>query len=45
MPQLQRLSLYETPVEDMAVLGKLTELVELSLSGNDHARHMEVLGL
>lgn len=44
MPQLQRLSLYETPVEDMAVLGKLTELVELSLSGNDHARHMEVLG-
>ncbi len=44
MPQLQCLSLYETPIEDLAVLEKLPELVELSLSGNENAKHIEVVG-
>ena len=44
MPQLQCLSLYETPVEDLAVLEKIPELVELSLSGNENAKHIEAVG-
>ena len=44
MPQLQCLSLYETPIEDLAVLEKLPELVELSLSGNENAKHIEAVG-
>ena len=44
MPQLRCLSLYETPVEDLAVLEKLPELVELSLSGNENAKHIEAVG-
>ena len=44
MPQLQCLSLYETPVDDLAVLEKLPELVELSLSGNENAKHIETVG-
>lgn len=37
-------SLYETPIEDLAVLEKLPELVELSLCGNENAEHIEVVG-
>ena len=44
MPQLQCLSLYETPIEDLAVLEKLPELVELSLCGNENAKHIEAVG-
>lgn len=44
MPQLQCLSLYETPIEDLAVLEELPELVELSLSGNENAKHIETVG-
>ena len=44
MPQLQCLSLYETPIDDLAVLEKLPELVELSLSGNENAKHIEAVG-
>ncbi|MDE7270798.1 MAG: hypothetical protein K2N81_10050, partial [Acetatifactor sp.] len=44
MTQLQCLSLYETPIEDLAVLEKLPELVELSLSGNENAKHIEAVG-
>lgn len=44
MPQLRCLSLYETPVEDLAVLENLPELVELSLSGNENAKNIEVVG-
>ena len=44
MPQLERLSLYETEVEDLAVLENLQGLVELALSGNSHARNMEIVG-
>ena len=44
MSQLQRLSLYETPIEDLAVLENLPELVELALSGNENAKHIEAVG-
>ena len=44
MSQLQCLSLYETPIEDLAVLEKLPKLVELSLSGNENAKHIEAVG-
>lgn len=44
MPQLKCLSLYETPMEDLAVLEHLSELVELSLCGNKNAKHIEAVG-
>lgn len=44
MSQLECLSLYQAPVEDLAVLENLPELVELSVGGNKEARHIEVIG-
>lgn len=44
MPQLECLSLFMTPVDDMAVLENLTKLRELSLAGNQGAAHMETVG-
>jgi len=44
MPQLKRLSLYNTPVDDLAVLKKLPGLVELALGGNEGAKNIEAVG-
>lgn len=44
LPQLERLSLYHSPLEDLAVLAKLTDLVELAIAGNSGARNLEVIG-
>lgn len=44
MPQLECLSLYRTPVEDLAVLENLTSLVELALYGNREAKNLETVG-
>lgn len=41
---MRYLSLYQTPVADLAVLENLTELVELSLYGNGEAEHIETVG-
>lgn len=44
MPQLKCLSLYQTPVADLAVLEKLTDLEELALYGNGDAKNIETVG-
>lgn len=44
MPQLKCLSLYQTPVADLAVLENLTDLEELALYGNGDAKNIETVG-
>ncbi len=44
MSQLECLSLYQTPVEDLAALENMTRLVELALYGNGEAQNMETVG-
>lgn len=44
MPQLKSLFLYQMPVEDLAILKNLPDLVELAVSGNENTKNMETVG-
>lgn len=44
MPQLKSLFLYQMPVEDLAILENLPDLVELAVSGNENVKNVETVG-
>lgn len=44
MPQLKSLFLYQMPVEDLAILENLPNLVELAVSGNENVKNVKTVG-